>query len=347
MQGKLLGIRGCFVFVLLLTCFSLTSFAQNGPDTLVLKDGTRIAAVTLKVDKFYKVIRYRTAADTKDQFKSFTDIEAIIGPDGLNHASELLEESYRPSNPVAKPEATPDTTGKIEPPEKATDTAAVAPPQKEAPPPTTVWRHDKDAVYKKARQRFWSLGLRLAGNASLPAGDWYTGVNSGIGFEGDLFIALSHDLALRFTCSRAGLNVDDNFYTVLPPENSTLVSEQSSLSVTRYFLSAVYYQRGNPQDRSKLIWHVWTGLGAISHKMGIKAVARDNESGDPYALDVSSSTTKFAMTVGGGAIILLSKHYGLDFSAGMDVVSVGTDDDSGGVTYGYIFDLKIGFITLF
>lgn len=349
MQGKVLLIGGKLAVLLIPLFLAASAWGDNNADTLVLKDGSRIPVVAYKVDKFYKVLRYRSATDTKDKFTSFTDIEALIGSDGVNHAPELLEGWYRPSTPPSAPKATPDTTAKNAGPSaqenKDTLAAPVPKTQPQAPAPTT-WRTSGDPLYKKARMRFWNMGLRLAGNFSLPAGDWYTDVNPGVGFEGDLFIALTHDLALRFSVSRAGLNVDDDFFAATV-EGATLFRQSAYLHATRYFISAVYYQRIHPLQDKSPIWHAWTGLGAISHHMGASITVRDNETGDFYTGVTSTSSTKFAVTGGGGVIAMLNKNYGIDFSAGLDIVFVPAPSDYYENSYGYIFDLKIGLITLF
>jgi hypothetical protein len=213
------------------------------------------------------------------------------------------------------------------------------------------WRSKSDRVYREAAQKFWNVGIRAAGNFSIPTGDWYEGVRAGVGFEGDILIAITHYIALRATVSRSGLHVNDYFYFVPVPEGFSLLSQKSELAVTRYFISAEYYYRINREQNGPWVVGAWTGLGAAQHSMHWEGLMEDAY-GDVYQGVSDKSETKFATTMGADAFLLVSKNVALNAGAGIDIVSVGqTGRDYGwyynNTVYAYIFDLKFGVVVLF
>lgn len=322
--------------------------------TVVLKNGQRLENIYYSVDKQFQVLRYDKNNYDKKNAVSFLDIEAIYNDEGENIAPKLLGKYYRPTGKTTESSQPPDTGLKTVPQEEVDTTGETAAEQApatkvESPPPSIDWRSEQDSVYIAARRRPWSVGMRVGGNFSIPSGEWFRGVNSGVGFEGDVTVFLTHEIGLRFQFSRAGLNVDDDFFIKpLYQPGLTFYNEFSSLTVTRYFVFVRYYKSQNSSKNPRVTLYTDVGLGAVNHKMKASTWVTDGVQTGTLTLD--ESETKFAMPCELGLIIQLAQNIGLDAGFGFDLIFIGKAG-GGGTGYGdyqnaYIIDLKLGFIWL-
>jgi hypothetical protein len=274
--------------------------------TVTTKDSTVYENVTFTINETYKVIEFK--ADGVKKALSFTDIAKIVDPNGEDITMAVIGGYHK----VEKNEA---------------------------------FLSENDEAYQYARRKLWNAGFSLGGNFTFAAGDYYTDLNPGIGFDADLAIALTYSLALRFSVSYAGMDYDDDLADVKEfGPGEALVSENYDFSSMSYFLSFQYYHRPDRVTPGKMIYHFYTGLGAVTHHL---------ESDEVYILDyvevfrqtVSYNETKFAQTIGGGFTRMLGESIGFYVAGNMDIVYLGRDpyDD---IAYGFQFDLKVG-LTLF
>ncbi len=350
--------------IFILTCTLVFSGAVRADNTgtIITKDGRQFSDATYKIDNYFKVVKIKTGNDKEEISVSFTDIEAIIDENGYNVAPELLGQLYKPENQNASPspEDNPTPIDTIPPPEPEGAVEGTPRPEAQSPKtttageirkPKTTWQSRESRPFKEATRKYWNVGFRIGGNFSLPSGDWYEGVNSGIGYEGDFSVALTHQAVLRFRVSKSGINVDDNyFFAFIPPD--FIISQASKITAIRYILFLEYSHRLNSPPYGAY-FYAGIGLGAIQHNLEANGVLTDGY--DPYPLKETDTQTKFVTAVDAGFIKMLSPKIGIDGGITLDMIAVGSHDASTywgdyynySVTYAYLFDLKFGVVFLF
>jgi hypothetical protein len=105
-----------------------------------------------------------------------------------------------------------------------------------------------------------------------------------------------------------------------------------------------------------MIYFAYSGIGAVSHKMsGVALVRVPGDSTIWGFMGNEETDSKFAITFGGGFVAMTSETVGFEFSAGVDIVFVGTvereegyvpyDTMSDVVTAG-LFEFKFGLVFL-
>ncbi len=281
--------------------------------TVVTKSGERYEDVTATVNHQYKTVAIQLE-DSKKNI-SFTQIETILDAQGNNITPELLDGHYSPKK--------------------------------------EEWRSERDEFVKASKKKLWNLGLRLGINYSFPVGTYYEGMNSGIGFEGDFLIAVNHYIAIRGIVSKSGMKWDDNYGLISLDPGVTIIDQDWTMNAMRYVLAGQYYNRPKKNSGGKTIWYAYSGLGVISHKLTGDLSVRDNSDNSIENISESDTQTKFVTTFGGGAIFLTSNNFGIDLSACMDVVYIGSDPNQdsyglyGNVQTALILDIKLALIMLF
>jgi hypothetical protein len=291
---------------------------------VVLRDSTVYENVTFRVDNEYKVLELR-----RDDWKrtvSFTEVAAIVDESGVDVTEDYLEESFSPlSQPGADAVPAPSGTGEM----------AVTPLTSGQSPPV--------------KRRFpWEVGFVVRPNYSVPIGDFYDGITSGVGFDADVIIPVSKQLALRGTVSRSGIREELDKY--LDP-GYDLIADDLSMNTWRYLFSVQYYDWPRWRRGGKTMYYVYSGLGAINHRFTGHMLVHD-QAGD---LDVvlyptAGSLTRFMTTLGCGVTYKISPVLGIDLGGSLDVVYLGSDAESGSLFYSYygdvqtalIFDFKAG-----
>jgi hypothetical protein len=249
--------------------------------TIITKSGEEYKDVSFKVNRTFKAITIDL--DGKDKNISFDNIEVIYDPDGNNITGSVIGSYYKPKR--------------------------------------ETWRSETDPHLAELREKPWVAGFRLAPNFSIPIGGYYWGIDPGIGYEGDIWFAVTEQVDIRFTVSRSGMRVSRFFDPI-------------KLSAVRYVFSLQYHGRVADMIPGKVIPYAYTGLGAISHRFS-------------YAGE-SVTETDFITNLGGGVIVLFDEQVGVDFSANLDVVYVGAERDTYGISmmqYAYVLDFKIGLVT--
>jgi len=187
------------------------------------------------------------------------------------------------------------------------------------------------------------MGLRLGSNFSIPIGDWYEGVNAGIGYEGDFFTPVSRSLALRFHFSRAGLDVDNDFFYFPEYIDFRKINQESSITALRYLLFLQYNELTIEQKPNKTSFYACAGLGAITHKMKGEIVLEEISTGDYYLLEAKDDKTDFMMSSIIGIVYTVSSTIGLDGSLSIDCPFVSVENEH---IEAFIIDFKVGVILI-
>ena len=306
-------------FLLLLVAAS-PAFGAIG--TIILNSGEQFDKVEYSVIQLYKVVKFKV--EGKERAASFADIRTILDHEGNDITTQVLRGDYRKEEttpaPTPSPEVTTNTTGAKE-----------------------SWLESEHPVYTKSKTRPFGLALLTEGNFTAPAGDYYDGIGSGLGFGISVVIPVSRNLALRWTVSKAGSKLEDSFVKTILPYGYTLVSDDSKFSAWRYFLSVQYQQSYKPDRFDKGYWYLYSGLGATTNGISGHAIARDDLTSDLYTFTIVPDQNRFTTTFGIGGVSMLSRSIGLSYAGDLDVIYVGSNGN-GGIQYGYNFDLKCGLI---
>ena len=171
----------------------------------------------------------------------------------------------------------------------------------------------------------WKLGVRLGGNFIFPFVHEYGDAQAGLGYEGDLFFALSRKFALRATLSRCRLEGDTRL--------QFMKAVRYSLALERYH----YF--GNSQNESQAV-KFWAGLGVTQDDYYYTEPRYDWEQAG-----LIEETKPFA-TFGIGMVFLLEKGLAFDFCTGIStaVRSGGGSPSGPSLDYSFMVDLQVGLV---
>ena len=227
---------------------------------------------------------------------SYTDIKTIHDNEGTDITEKILRDYYRADNKVPG-EIIKDTL----PADTALNNNAVDIIDDSSNANTgrfeNQWRSENDEEVKAYKKKLWDVGVSLGPCFSIPAGDYYDGIDAGVGFGGGITLAVTNNIALRGSISRTGLKWD---YEI-------------SFKTMRYMFSVLYYHRLDRATPGRTIHYLTTGLGAVSHNASY--------------MDLSYTESKFTTEIGGGFIQLLSENVGIDAGLIVDLLYIGTYDD--------------------
>jgi len=308
MAKLMIGAKRQIVWIMLPFCIMAVDAFAKQSGSIILKTGESYDNVMFSVDNIYKIITIEL--DEWEKKVSFKDIAKITDQTGIDITSEILGDLYKP-------------------------------PQQE------TWLSENSNLVRLSRTKLWNGIVRLSGNYSFPIGDYYDGIVSSFGFEGDLRLALNHQLDLRFIVSRAGMKVDDDFYIYSLDPNISILSQKWSFHVMRYLAAIELYKYLDKSKKDLSLFYMYTGLGAAVHTTRGELTLRNNTTNQTASADETTSESKFAMTFGIGVVKTLSKNIGLDLSVAIGSNDYQSDLYDSGVVYAYIFDLKLGVVYFF
>jgi hypothetical protein len=172
----------------------------------------------------------------------------------------------------------------------------------------------------------YTFAIHAQPNFSVPIGDFYTGFKPGIGFGADISFPVSHQIAIRGSVSKSGMTTDFEMPAGV------------SFTVMRYSFAAQYYDWPNWRTDGKMMYYLYTGIGAINHTF---SVGSDSE-------DISRLMT----TLGFGLVHQFSESIGLEAGGEIDWVYIGTEKNKsdhfgfGEVQYALVMDFKVGLVLL-
>ncbi len=297
------------IALILLLITSVSLIQASETATFELKSGEQYKDVKFEVNDFYKTVLLEYQGSKINV--SFSDIKIITDQSGRDVTSRVLQGYYRP--------------------------------QKEE------WVSRESNEYKAAMAKSWVGLFSIGGNLSIPAGDYYDGIKSGVGYEGDFRLALSHQVALQFIVSRSGMRISEKMHLISYDPNIQILNEDLGFHATRYEAAVNFHQPFSRIQDSRSMWYGLSGIGIITHTTTTKATVRQINTGQIGNINDSQSNSKFAFMFGFGAIKMFSKRMGLDCGFTLDLVAVssGNNAHKSEVFYGYIFDLKLRAVTMF
>ena len=184
--------------------------------------------------------------------------------------------------------------------------------------------------------RPFRLGMRLGGNFSQTMGSWYGATKEGVGYNLDLTLSLDRQVAVRFSYSRAGVEHD----AVELFGQYEAILDELDWDVSRYFVSLQLFHWPQWRENGQEIYFVYSGVGAVSHRLTGRAVAYDYVNDEYFEVGSDLATgTKAAMNVGAGFGLLIAGPVVAECAAELDVVFAG-GGSAGGMAY--LADIKLG-----
>jgi len=315
MKGKIFTLLW-FILSIFLVSFILTGKIHASELFRVeLKDSTVYENVSVKSNKLYKVITIKE--DDQERNISFADIAIISDSDGNDVTEQFLGSYYQPTIIVS------EVSGD--------------------------WKSETSVKYKKLRNLPFSIAFRFGSNYSFPLSDYYYGFTSGVGIGGDIIIPIVKNEALRITISKSGMK--DDARKLIGYSGYSIIEDKLSLKVWRFFISAQYNVKSNKKSKNNSLYYLYAGIGAISHSFSGYLIVKDNQTEELLSTMPSTDTeTKFAFTYGFGFVPMISDAVGIELGCTFDLVLVGTYGNAGnpfsGFQYAYLFDLKLGLITI-
>jgi hypothetical protein len=309
-------LKQIFMLVILFVifCFSNKAMAVKA-SRIELKDGKVYENVIFSVDHDYKVITIQEGNWKREV--SFPDIAHIYDEDGNEVTEAYLGDYFVPSEKGLE-----KTKLSIERP-----------------------------LYRKYRKKPFDFGINLGTNYSFPLGDYYEGTKSGIGFDGNIIIPITKEVAIRLTVSKSGAK--DDLTTLFPDVD--IIQDNMNFNVWRFLVSGQFYSWPRWKTGGRILYYGYTGLGVITHSVSGSAIVREPFTGQEYVLyGTGENDTKFATTFGGGIIPMISERVGIDIGISADIVFVSRNyyypyDYSYGSygQYAFIIDVKVGLVGLF
>lgn len=370
---------GVLLALLIVTFLAGTAAAAYRTGTVITKTGVEYKAIVYSVDKDYRLVK--VIQDEKTKNISFKDIQAIYNDAGENVAGRLLGGYYKPIDmSAAEPRDTiappvVDSTLDSLPPTptdtisdsliniKKIDNPAVEPKslQSERAPtavsvqadePKEDWLSQTDPAYAEAHQARWNAEIILSPTFTIPAGDYYNSIESGIGFSGGIRMAMTYNIALRFDFLRTGMHWDDRLdATYVDPISSVTLTEDWSLSVYRWVISGEYYLISKKNETTLDMLYFGAGLGSTTHSTEIEQVFTD-ETGYTETYTDKFSQSKFTLIIRIGGNLMLSQKIGVDMCLTAGQLFIGKTDDSydiygTNIQYAYNIDLSTGLVIAF
>ncbi len=194
-------------------------------------------------------------------------------------------------------------------------------------------RSEQDPVYISSQASPWKFAARVGGSYSVPIGDWYEGIDPGVGFGIEALIPIKRRAALRLCFARAGMNLADQD-----------LSQLVNIHADRYLLAVQVHQYLDKKGDQFGMYYGYAGLGVIDHVSEFKATEQGG------TVSYSTSETKFLTNLGGGVILMLNPRWGVDLGANMDLVYLGSTQNSYNyydASYAMILDVRAGAVLFF
>lgn len=293
--------KPAFIILLCLILVSSVMAITEKKGTITLKDGTVFEDVAYKANYTYRVVKFKF--NDLEQNISFTDIQSIVDQDGNNIT---IRELNRKEDQLKE-----------------------------------NWKSSDDKVFREARKKPWGAAIGFHANYSVPLGDYYEGIDPGIGFGGDFNIAFTPNLSGKIIVSKSGMKVSDQFYFYSYDPMITILSQDMSIRSLRILLAAQFNHQVISNGKHKGNWYFYTGLGLLSEKITADLTVQDNYTSSTYTTGDEISDSYFLMAFGGGYQALLSPRIALDIGTNFDMITIASNG-YGSTQYAYIFDLKIG-----
>jgi hypothetical protein len=212
------------------------------------------------------------------------------------------------------------------------------------------WPPEEDLNSRLIRTRPWQYILGADANYSLPLGDYYEGIDPGIGFAGNMAVALSDQLGIRFRVSRSGMNDGDElqFYSLDP--DIVIVEQDVGFTVIHYIASVFYYGRLDKKNKdTRSYGYLSFGLGGMSTRISFDMLLEQQSTGATQRYKDSTTETDFLMSWEIGILKEFSDDFGINLSCCLNSAIVETIETNYGsdAQYAYDIDIRAGIIKFF
>jgi len=276
--------------------------------TIVLRSGERLEDVTFWVRDRYRVIEIGHGADVRRV--SFTEV-AEIRYRGDDATERLLGGRYPGDDDPAR--------------------------QQEA------WASKASDAYVAIHLKPWTVGLRGGLIGTLPFGDYYDGIQEGIGWDAEALLAFTDQVALRARVGRPGLDFENapRFTSVDP--GVEIVSQDVSFS--SWSFSASVQMTIRPDDaRPSAMRYLHGGLGFTHHTARAELVVREVGTSTELFGDAEVDDANFITTVGGGIVFPVGDAVGIDVGVHVDYALFTDDEDTLALSPATLVDLRVGIL---
>jgi hypothetical protein len=302
-----IGLFRISLVVMMFLILAQTSWATNA-SRVQLRDGEFYENVTFEVDSRFKVIVIHVGDWTRNV--SFPDVELILDEAGNDVTADYIGDVY-------STQGTEDRQ---------------------------TWARETGSRDDSGQKYPFAVMLSAGGNFSVPIGDYYAGIESGIGFGGSIRIVATKELAVRLGLSKSGMKQEDLRGASYAP--MIIVEDNTDFDAWRYYAAVEYYKWPHWREGGRTMLYFFSGLGMISHSFSGTFVACD-PADECYLFGSDYSETKFMMTNGGGVVAMLGESIGVEIGAAFDLVFVSSGSSYGSSQYAMTLDLRVGLVTAF
>jgi hypothetical protein len=192
----------------------------------------------------------------------------------------------------------------------------------------------------------WKGFIRGGGNFSVPVKGYNReSIGEGIGYEGDIHLALDYRTALRLMVSKSGLRLLDKDRMIYADYNTLVLNKSINFSIIRYTLSIENYGHFDRLKRKLDLWYICLGAGVIRHSLTAKATFMDLPDSNIYKMKESEHKSEPVIIYGMGVIKDIGDNAGIDFSTCIDMVLLSENESKNSIAL--ILDFKIALVKFF
>lgn len=211
------------------------------------------------------------------------------------------------------------------------------------------WPSEQQTQRKTHPEQPFDIAVSAGVHYSIPTGDYYRGIKSGIGYGLDVVAPLGENMAVRGSISKLGMQ--DDLKSLL--SGVIIIKDNLDLSVWRYVVFAQFYLWPDWRRGGRTMYYLCGGIGGITHRFSGSMTIQDPGSGEIGVLyGTGDKESNLLLSYGAGFLVKLSGQIGIDVGASWDIVFVGSSPErdpsySYQGEYANILDLKVRLVGLF
>jgi hypothetical protein len=208
------------------------------------------------------------------------------------------------------------------------------------------------AIYQLAplpteKRLAWDAAIRFGPYFSVPAGNYYSGLKIGFGYEGSAHFAINKGAILKLSIASRKIKGSDNYSWISGDPDYAVIRQHTSLKTIRFIGSIQFYERIKESQNDLDLWYGAVGIGTIKHLTTAYLDIRYIPTGDMSKATAKHAESEFLVSVEAGRMISVGESGGLDILFEYNIVLL---DNRGTTKNGglcHIFDLKVGMIIPF
>jgi hypothetical protein len=190
----------------------------------------------------------------------------------------------------------------------------------------------------------WDAAIRFGEYYSIPAGNYYSGLKWGFGYEGSLHFVINNESIFKLSIAARKIEGSDNYSWISVEPDYSVIRQHTSLNTVRLIGSIQFYSRVKENQMDLDIWYGSVGMGTIKHLTKAYLDIRYNPTGEMITTTAKHTESEFLVSVEAGRMIPVDMIGGLDFLFEYNLVML---DNRGTTKKGglcHIFDFKVGLI---